>query len=92
MNGNNKRTLSVNNSHSSSKTPYELRTELLRQAYDILNNQYAAEHNHDMLMRSIQGDKIEYHVSHVKAPTTDEVIECASKLNDFISQRTDGGY
>lgn len=52
-----------------SKTPYEVRLELLREAKEILQAQ--AKDNSDM-------------------PTTEDVIEEASKLNAFISQKPDG--
>lgn len=52
------------------KTPYEIRLELLNLAFSLLAEQRA-------YMRS--GD------DNVSAPTIDEVINVARKLNEFVS-------
>jgi hypothetical protein len=54
-----------------SKTPYEIRLELLQLAQTILQNQHEAN--------CIQ-------TSRKTAPTTAEIIEEAEKLNGFVSK------
>jgi len=56
------------------KSPFELRADLLKLAYDMLLSQKAAEAAVDGKDRS------------VTAPTSEEVIEEARKLNEFISR------
>lgn len=59
------------------KSPYEIRQQLLQLAFDILREQHHAKagKNHDDTITS--------------APTTEEVIEEARKLNEFVSARGD---
>lgn len=56
----------------SSKTPYEIRLELLQLAQTILNAQHAANTDAVGLV----------------APTSEEVIAEAEKLNAFVSKAT----
>lgn len=58
---------------SAGKSPYELRADLLHLAFDILRNKHAAA-------GAKGGD------SATTAPTTEEIIAEAEKLNQFISQ------
>lgn len=53
------------------KTPYEIRLELLQLAQVIL---------HDKALAESGGDKL------LSAPTTEEVITEAEKMNQFISK------
>ena len=59
------------------KSPYEIRQQLLQLAFDILREQHHAK----------AGLKKEEAVT--SAPTTEEVIDEAKKLNDFVSARGD---
>ena len=59
------------------KSPFELRADLLKLAYDMLLSQHAAK-------AAAEGqDRIS------TAPTSEEVIEEARKLNEFISRSGD---
>ena len=59
------------------KSPFELRADLLKLAYDLLLSQHAAK-------AVAQGDD-----RSSTAPTSEEVIEEARKLNEFISRSGD---
>lgn len=68
----------MNNSRPAGKTPYEIRLDLLYLARDILNAKHHARAAEDasnqdnLLVRT--------------APTSEEVIAEADKLNAFVSQ------
>ena len=51
------------------KSPYEIRADLLKLAFEILRTKHAASDSKEKA-----------------SPTTEEVIEEAKKLNEFISQ------
>jgi hypothetical protein len=55
------------------KTPYEIRLDLLQLSFDILSNKYRAV--------DTARDNVE-----VYAPTTEDVIAEAEKMNSFISK------
>lgn len=55
------------------KTPYEIRLDLLQLSFDILSNKYR-------VVDTAQ-DNVE-----VYAPTTEDVIAEAEKMNSFISK------
>ena len=59
------------------KSPFELRADLLKLAYDLLLSQHAAKAAADGEERIIT------------ATTSEEVIEEARKLNEFISRSGD---
>jgi len=68
------------------KTPYEIRTELLRLAYDICIMQSQAEtckQQTEVLCTQVTA----YPTS---APTTDQIIKEAEKLNEFVSRDAGG--
>lgn len=96
MNGNRK-TLSVAGGSGVGKNPYELRTDLLKQAYQILDNQYKSyvsartltdredkKAQLDSLKKANDSGSIQ-----ITPPSVEEVIAAAKKLNDFISQKDD---
>ena len=56
------------------KTPYEIRLDLLRLSFDILSTQMAS--------KGLDKDGAQQ----AAAPTTDEVLAEARKLNQFVSQ------
>jgi hypothetical protein len=60
---------------SQGKSPYELRADLLKLAFSILQAQHSAKAVTD-------GKQVS-----PTSPTTDEVIAEANKLNDFISKQ-----
>jgi hypothetical protein len=57
------------------KTPYEIRLDLLRLAYDIITMQKVYERDNDEHAK-------------IKGFTSDEVITEAKKLNAFVSEDT----
>lgn len=65
----------------SGKTPYEIRSDLLQLAYAIVKGQKEAECAADQTTAETLADVIVN-----KAPTTDEVVAEAEKLNGFVSQ------
>lgn len=70
-----------------SKSPFELRTELLNMALTVLLAQHSAAHAREL--QQLQKD----HTTPISdpgvptAPTTDEIIAEATKLNQFIQTR-----
>ncbi len=58
---------------SPSKTPYEIRLDLLQLAFDILSAKHAADGNKNGNNTST-------------SPTTEEVLAEAEKMNAFISK------
>jgi hypothetical protein len=63
------------------KTPYEIRLDLLELAYRIVRGQKEAE---------CAAEAVAPTALITKAPTTDEVLAEAEKLNGFVSQSTEG--
>jgi ActR/RegA family two-component response regulator len=63
---------------TSNKTPYEIRLELLQLAQDVLSKQHYAR----ALGRA--ADRKDFPVA--TAPTTEEIIVEAEKMNNFISK------
>jgi hypothetical protein len=61
------------------KSPFELRADLLSLAFEILLSKHRAEGSTNT------------HGQPETAPTTDEVIEEARKLNEFISRSGSDG-
>lgn len=59
------------------KSPYEIRQQLLQLAFEILREQHLAKAGKE------HADSV------VSAPSTEEVIEEARKLNEFVSARGD---
>jgi hypothetical protein len=67
------------NTRTSPKTPYEIRLDLLQLAFDLLVKKHEAEaaKGHHAV-----GDKL----APVSAPTAEEVIAEAEKMNQFVSK------
>lgn len=67
-----------------SKSPYELRTELLTIAMNVLKAQHNAEHSRQLqeVLKRVDGPLPDPGVP--TAPTTDEIIAEAKKLYEFI--------
>lgn len=70
-----------------SKSPYELRTELLNMAITVLMAQHKAEYSRRL--QELQKGQTEPvpDTGVPTAPTTDEIIAEAQKLNEFIQTR-----
>lgn len=67
------------------KTPYEIRSDLLHLAHSIVKGRKEAEAAVNASTDN-NGD-LEYVVK--DAPTSDEIIAEATKLNEFVSQSSD---
>lgn len=70
-----------------SKSPYELRTELLNMAITVLLAQHRAEHARQLQDKFLSDGKEPQDFGVPTAPTTEEIIEEAQKLNEFIQTR-----
>jgi hypothetical protein len=67
-----------------SKTPYELRFEIFKQAYSMLNDNFSVNYDfvrdwNENSMNTVKMDIPEY-------PTLDEVLQQAQVINDFVSE------
>ena len=63
------------------KTPYEIRLELLKLSYEILFAQCEARSN----KKAVEEDKAGGTVFRVESPTAEDVIKTATSLNEFVS-------
>lgn len=82
-----------------SKTPYEIRFDLLQLAQNILTSQYYA--SLEAVQRQVElNTKFNQNVTEaleafaeanakLKFPTMNDIIEKANELNDFISKQVD---
>lgn len=70
-----------------SKSPYELRTELLNMAITVLMAQHNADHARQMQEKHHLETNTVQDFGVPTAPTTDEIIAEAQKLNEFIQTR-----
>ena len=66
-------------------TPYELRFEVFKQAYAMMNDQFSIEYDtaHVWNDNSENTVKIDY----PEFPTLDKVLEQAQIINDFVSSK-----
>lgn len=70
-----------------SKSPYELRTELLNMALTVLMAQHSADHAKRMQEKFLADKESTKDFGVTTAPSTEEIIEEAQKLNEFIQTR-----
>jgi len=68
------------NNKMSSKSPYEIRSDLLHLAYSIVQGQKQANAEQEAKSEGTAQIFI------TSAPTTEEVVTEATKLNNFVSQ------
>ena len=70
-----------------SKTPFELRMELLSMAKDLLVDEYHSKNSFvkDQWHRQLEIDRSVPAPTGIKYPSEDDVIAKAKKLNAFIS-------
>ena len=66
-----------------SKTPYELRFEIFKQAYNMLNDQFSIEY--DTAVRWNENEKKEVPMDYPQFPTLNQVLEQAETINNFVS-------
>ena len=67
------------------KTPYEIRSDLLHLAFNIVKGRIEAEAANAPVMDK-EGT---YRIVITKSPTVDEIVAEAQKLNNFVSQSTE---
>ena len=66
-------------------TPYELRFEIFKQAYNMLNDQFSVEY--DTAVRWNEVEKKEVSMDYPEFPTLDKVLKQAEIINDFVSSK-----
>jgi len=66
-------------------TPYELRFEIFKQAYNMLNDQFSIEY--DTAVRWNEVEKKEVPMDYPEFPTLDKVLKQAEIINDFVSSK-----
>ena len=68
------------------KTPYEIRSDLLHLAYQVTKGIKDAE----CAQEKLASGSLDSHCMISKAPTAEEIVTEATKLNAFVSQSNDG--
>lgn len=66
-------------------TPYELRFEVFKQAYNMMNDQFSIEY--DTAVRWNEVEKNQVPMEYPEFPTLDKVLEQAQIINDFVSSK-----
>ena len=66
-------------------TPYELRFEIFKQAYNMLNDQFSVEY--DTAVRWNEVEKNQVPMEYPDFPTLNQVLEQAEIINDFVSSK-----
>ena len=66
-------------------TPYELRFEVFKQAYNMMNDQFNIEY--DTAVRWNEVEKNQVPMEYPEFPTLDKVLEQAQIINDFVSSK-----
>jgi hypothetical protein len=66
-----------------SKTPYELRFEIFKQAYNMLNDEFSV--THDIARCWNDNEKNTVKMDYPEFPTLEEVLKRAQVINDFVS-------
>lgn len=66
-----------------SKTPYELRFEIFKQAYNMLNDQFNIEMDTARCWNEISMNTVK--MDYPSFPSLKQVLDQADKINDFVS-------
>lgn len=66
-------------------TPYELRFEIFKQAYSMLNDQFSV--GYDTAVRWNEDQKNQVPMDYPDFPTLNQVLEQAEIINDFVSSK-----
>jgi len=66
-------------------TPYELRFEVFKQAYNMMSDQFSIEY--DTAVRWNEVEKNQVPMEYPEFPTLDKVLEQAQIINDFVSSK-----
>ena len=67
-----------------SKTPYELRFEIFKQAYNMLNDQFNIEMDTTRYWNQNSSNSVK--MDYPEFPTLKEVLNQAQVINDFVSE------
>jgi hypothetical protein len=76
------------NHRSSPRTPYEIRLELLQLSFEILSGQHQARAASEAKNRWESNTTQGVNIFVDTAPTTEQVIAEAEKMNTFVSKAT----
>ena len=66
-------------------TPYELRFEIFKQAYNMLNDQFSIEY--DTARCWNEDTRTNVPMDYPDFPTLNQVLEQAEVINNFVSER-----
>lgn len=66
-------------------TPYELRFEIFKQAYNMLNDKFTVEY--DTISRWNDDKLTNVKMDYPKFPTLEQVLEQAEVINNFVSSK-----
>lgn len=66
-------------------TPYELRFEVFKQAYTMMNDQFSIEYDTARVWNDNSENIVK--IDYPEFPTLDKVLEQAQIINDFVSSK-----
>lgn len=66
-------------------TPYELRFEIFKQAYNMLNDQFITKYDTARVWNDNSANTVK--MDYPEFPTLDKVLERAQLINDFVSSK-----
>ena len=66
-------------------TPYELRFEVFKQAYAMMNDQFSIEYDTARVWNDNSKNTVK--IDYPEFPTLDKVLEQAQIINDFVSSK-----
>jgi hypothetical protein len=66
-------------------TPYELRFEVFKQAYAMMNDQFSIEYDTARVWNDNSENTVK--IDYPEFPTLDKVLEQAQIINDFVSSK-----
>ena len=64
-------------------TPYELRFEIFKQAYSMLNDQFSIEYDTTRYWNANSSNTVK--MEYPEFPTLNQVLERAETINNFVS-------
>jgi hypothetical protein len=67
------------------KTPYELRFEIFKQAYNMLNDQFSIEYDTARCWNENSANTVK--MDYPEFPTLGDVLKQAEIINDFVSSK-----
>jgi hypothetical protein len=66
-------------------TPYELRFEIFKQAYNMLNDQFSVEYDTAVRWNEIEKNTVK--MDYPDFPSLNQVLEQAEIINSFVSSK-----